>query len=187
MARKSVAAALAVVAGAAAAVTVPAPAQAAPVGNKDVTAVMFEWNFASVAKECTDTLGPAGYGYVQVSPPNERVQGSQWWTAYQPVSYKIATRLGDRAAFKSMVETCHAAGVKVVADTVINHMANSSGTGTGGSTYSKYDYPGTYSGADMDDCRTDITDYRDRWNVQHCEMGSLPDLDTGEEYVRKTI
>ncbi|MFC9220384.1 carbohydrate-binding module family 20 domain-containing protein [Streptomyces hygroscopicus] len=187
MARKSVAAALAVLAGAAAAVTVPAPAQAAPPGEKDVTAVMFEWNFASVAKECTDTLGPAGYGYVQVSPPNERVQGSQWWTAYQPVSYKIATRLGDRAAFKNMIDTCHAAGVKVVVDTVINHMANSSGTGTGGSTYSKYDYPGTYSGADMDDCRTDINNYADRWNVQHCEMSGLPDLDTGEEHVRKTI
>ena len=149
--------------------------------------MMFEWNFASVAKECTDTLGPAGYGYVQVSPPNERVQGSQWWTAYQPVSYKIATRLGDRAAFKNMIDTCHAAGVKVVVDTVINHMANSSGTGTGGSTYSKYDYPGTYSGADMDDCRTDISNYADRWNVQHCEMSGLPDLDTGEEHVRKTI
>ncbi|MFI8952337.1 carbohydrate-binding module family 20 domain-containing protein [Streptomyces sp. NPDC053750] len=187
MARKSVPAALAVLAGVAAAVTVPAPAQAAPPGTKDVTAVMFEWNFASVARECTDTLGPAGYGYVQVSPPNERVQGSQWWTAYQPVSYKIATRLGDRAAFKSMIETCHAAGVKVVVDTVINHMANSSGTGSGGSQYSKYDYPGLYSGADMDDCRTDITDYRDRSNVQRCEMGGLPDLDTGEEYVRGRI
>ncbi|MBO1334452.1 carbohydrate-binding module family 20 domain-containing protein [Streptomyces sp. VRA16 Mangrove soil] len=187
MARKSVAAALAVLAGAAAAVTVPAPAQAAPSGDKDVTAVMFEWNFASVAKECTDTLGPAGYGYVQVSPPNERVQGSQWWTAYQPVSYKIATRLGDRAAFKSMIDTCHAAGVKVVTDTVINHMANSSGTGTGGSSYSKYDYPGTYSSADMDDCTTDINNYADRWNVQHCELSGLPDLDTGEENVRKTI
>ncbi|MET9498912.1 carbohydrate-binding module family 20 domain-containing protein [Streptomyces sp. NPDC006552] len=187
MARKSVAAALAVLAGAVAAVTVPAPAQAAPPGQKDVTAVLFEWNFASVAKECTTTLGPAGYGYVQVSPPNERIQGAPWWTAYQPVSYKIATRLGDRAAFKNMIDTCHAAGVKVVTDAVINHMANGAGTGTGGSPYSKYDYPGTYSKADLDDCTTDITNYADRWNVQHCEMGGLPDLDTGEEHVRATL
>ena len=57
--------------------------------------MMFEWKFASVAKECTSTLGPAGYGYVQVSPPAEHIQGSQWWTSYQPVSYKIAGRLGD--------------------------------------------------------------------------------------------
>jgi alpha-amylase len=188
MARRSVAAALAGIAGAAVFVTAPAPvAQAAPPGEKDVTAVMFEWNFSSVAKACTSTLGPAGYGYVQVSPPQEHTQGTQWWTAYQPVSYKIATKLGDRTAFKSMVDTCHAAGVKVVADTVINHMANASGTGTGGSSFSKYDYPGLYSGADMDDCRSDISNYGDAWNVQHCELSSLPDLDTSEEYVRKTI
>ncbi|MFK4185553.1 carbohydrate-binding module family 20 domain-containing protein [Streptomyces sparsogenes] len=187
MAKKTVAAALAALAGAAVAVTAPTPAQASAPGGKDVTAVMFEWNFKSVAKACTDELGPDGYGYVQVSPPNEHIQGTSWWTAYQPVSYKIGTKLGDRSAFKSMVDTCHAAGVKVVADTVINHMANSSGTGTAGSSFSKYDYPGTYSAADMDDCTSSITNYGDRWNVQHCEMGALPDLDTGEEYVRKTI
>ncbi|GGQ18065.1 alpha-amylase [Streptomyces griseomycini] len=187
MANKTVATALALVAGAAVVVTAPGTAQADPPGDKDVTAVMFEWNFDSVAKACTDDLGPAGYGYVQVSPPNERVQGPQWWTAYQPVSYRIGTRLGDRTAFKNMVDTCHAAGVKVVVDTVINHMANSAGTGTAGSPYSKYDYPGLYSRSDMDDCTRDIDNYGESWNVHHCELSGLPDLDTGEEYVRRTI
>ncbi|MFJ9429952.1 carbohydrate-binding module family 20 domain-containing protein [Streptomyces sp. NPDC101490] len=188
MARRTVAAALALVAGAAA-VTVGGnvPAQAVPPGEKDVTAVMFEWKFASVARECTDRLGPAGYGYVQVSPPQEHLQGPQWWTSYQPVSYRIAGRLGDRTAFKNMINTCHAAGVKVVADAVINHMANGSGTGTGGTPFSKYDYPGLYSGADMDDCRASITTYQDRANVQNCELVQLPDLDTGEPYVRAKI
>ncbi|MGW0468173.1 carbohydrate-binding module family 20 domain-containing protein [Streptomyces sp. NPDC003027] len=187
MARKTVAAALAFVAGAAVAVTAPASAQAAPPGEKDVTAVMFEWKFASVAKACTEQLGPAGYGYVQVSPPQERIQGSTWWTAYQPVSYKIAGPLGDRTAFRNMVDTCHAAGVKVVADAVVNHMANASGTGTGGTSFSKYDYPGLYSGADMDDCRATISNYQDRTNVQSCELVGLPDLDTGEDWVRGRI
>ncbi|MFJ2933447.1 carbohydrate-binding module family 20 domain-containing protein [Streptomyces sp. NPDC087219] len=188
MASRTVAAALALVAGAAAvAVTGNAPAQAAPPGEKDVTAVMFEWNFASVARECTARLGPAGYGYVQVSPPQEHLQGGQWWTSYQPVSYKIAGRLGDRTAFKNMIDTCHAAGVKVVADSVINHMANGSGTGTGGTPFSKYDYPGLYSGADMDDCRSSISNYQDRGNVQNCELVQLPDLDTGEDHVRGKI
>ncbi|MFJ4268909.1 carbohydrate-binding module family 20 domain-containing protein [Streptomyces coelicoflavus] len=187
MANKTVATALALVAGAAVVVTAPGTAQADPPGDKDVTAVMFEWNFDSVAKACTDDLGPAGYGYVQVSPPNERVQGPQWWTAYQPVSYRIGTRLGDRTAFKNMIDTCHAAGVKVVADTVINHMANSAGTGTAGSPYSKYDYPGLYSKSDFDDCLRNIKNYQDAWEVQSCELDGLPDLDTGEEHVRKTI
>ncbi|MER7468308.1 carbohydrate-binding module family 20 domain-containing protein [Streptomyces sp. NPDC097981] len=173
---------------AAAALTGQAPrAVAAAPGGKDVTAVLFEWRFDSVAKACTDSLGPAGYGYVQVSPPQEHIQGSQWWTSYQPVSYKIAGRLGDRAAFKAMVDTCHAAGVKVVADSVINHMAAGDGVGTGGSSYTKYDYPGIYSGADMDDCRATISNYQDRANVQNCELVQLADLDTGEDYVRGRI
>ncbi|MEV6581718.1 carbohydrate-binding module family 20 domain-containing protein [Streptomyces sp. NPDC051582] len=173
---------------AAAALTGPAPqAAAAAPGDKDVTAVLFEWRFDSVAKACTDALGPAGYGYVQVSPPQEHIQGPQWWTSYQPVSYKIAGRLGDRAAFKAMVDTCHAAGVKVVADSVINHMAAGDGVGTGGSSYTKYGYPGLYSGADMDDCRAAISNYQDRANVQNCELVQLADLDTGEDYVRGRI
>lgn len=188
MARRTLSGALALIAAAAVALVTPATtAQASPPGTKDVTAVLFEWNFASVAKECTNTLGPAGYGYVQVSPPAEHIQGSQWWTSYQPVSYKIAGRLGDRAAFQSMVNTCHAAGVKVVADTVINHMSAGSGTGTGGSSYSKYNYPGLYSSYDFDDCTSQVSNYQDRWNVQHCELVGLADLDTGEEYVRKAI
>jgi alpha-amylase len=187
MASRTVAAALAVVAGAAAVVTAPTPVQAAPPGGKDVTAVMFEWKFDSIAKACTDSLGPAGYGFVQVSPPQEHIRGSQWWTSYQPVSYRIAGRLGDRAAFANMVNTCHAAGVKVVADSVINHMSAGSGTGTGGSSYTKYDYPGVYSAPDMDNCTAEVNNYQDRGNVQNCELVGLADLDTGEEYVRGRI
>ncbi|MFC8034736.1 alpha-amylase family protein [Streptomyces griseoincarnatus] len=172
---------------AASAVMTPTVAEASPPGSKDVTAVLFEWNFASVARECTTTLGPAGYGYVQVSPPAEHIQGSQWWTSYQPVSYRIAGRLGDRSAFKNMVDTCHAAGVKVVADTVVNHMSAGNGTGTGGSSYTKYAYPGLYSSYDFDNCTSEINNYGDRWNVQNCELVGLADLDTGEEYVRKTV
>ncbi|MER5685670.1 carbohydrate-binding module family 20 domain-containing protein [Streptomyces sp. NPDC002205] len=187
MARRPLSAALALVAGAAALIPTATPAQASAPGNKDVTAVMFEWKFDSVAKACTDSLGPAGYGYVQVSPPQEHIQGSQWWTSYQPVSYKIAGRLGDRTAFAAMVSTCHGAGVKVVADSVINHMSAGSGTGTGGSSYTKYNYPGLYSSFDMDDCTAQISNYQDRANVQNCELVGLADLDTGEDYVRGKI
>ncbi|GGY40028.1 alpha-amylase [Streptomyces djakartensis] len=185
MARRHLSAAVAL--AAAVIVMNPTNAQASPPGTKDVTAVLFEWKYASVARECANTLGPAGYGFVQVSPPAEHIPGPQWWTSYQPVSYKIAGRLGDRAAFRNMVDTCHAAGVKVVVDTVVNHMSAGSGTGTGGSSYSKYTYPGLYSPYDFDDCTGRIGDYRDRWNVQHCELVGLADLDTGENYVRGAI
>ncbi|MCQ8832214.1 alpha-amylase family protein [Streptomyces samsunensis] len=165
----------------------PATSQAAPPGEKAVTATLFERKFTDVAKICTDELGPAGYGYVEVSPASEHIQGNQWWTSYQPVSYKIAGRLGDRDAFASMVSVCHEAGVKVIADAVINHMSSGSGTGTGGTQYTKYSYPGYYQDQDFHSCRKDISDYGNRENVQTCELVGLSDLDTGSDAVRTTI
>ncbi|WP_372407056.1 alpha-amylase family protein [Streptomyces luteireticuli] len=162
-------------------------ATAAPPGQRDVTAVLFQWRYDSVARECATALGPAGYGYVQVSPPQEHIAGPQWWTSYQPVGYRIAGRLGNRAAFARMTSACHRAGVKVVVDAVINHMTAGSGTGTGGSAYAKYDYPGTYRDADFHRCRRPIADYRNRDDVQNCELLGLADLDTGSPYVRERL
>src|ERR1044071_136342 len=86
-------------------------ARAATAGARQVIANLFEWNWNSVAAECRDFLGPHGYGYVQVSPPQEHVRGQEWWVAYQPVSYRIESRKGTRAQFAAMVSGCHAAGV----------------------------------------------------------------------------
>ncbi|MFV2020750.1 carbohydrate-binding module family 20 domain-containing protein [Micromonospora sp. LOL_023] len=162
-------------------------ADAAPQGDRDVTAVLFSWRFDSIARECRDTLGPLGYGYVQVSPPQEHIQGGQWWTAYQPVSYAIAGRLGDRTAFKAMIDTCHGAGVKVIVDAVVNHMSAGQGTGSGGTAYTKYNYPGVYQEQDFHSCRSRIADYRSRYDVQECELVDLSDLHTGSDYVRTRI
>jgi len=66
--------------------------------NKAVIAQMFEWDWDSVAAECTNFLGPAGYGYVQVSPAQEHVEGFEWWTDYQPVSYILTSKRGNEAS-----------------------------------------------------------------------------------------
>jgi len=50
-----------------------------------------------------------------VSPAQEHVQGPEWWTDYQPVSYILTSKRGDRFQYQRMVTTCHAAGVKVIA------------------------------------------------------------------------
>ena len=63
----------------------------------------------------------------------EHIQGDQWWTDYQPVSYQIEGKRGNRDQFTNMITTCHTAGVKILADTVLNHMSGAdSGTGTAG-------------------------------------------------------
>lgn len=173
------------------------PAQAYPgsPGAKDVIVHLFQWPWASVASECTNVLGPKGFGGVQVSPPQEHVvlsgQGYPWWQDYQPVSYQIVSRRGSRAAFASMVTTCHNAGVKVFVDAVVNHMAGggSTGPGSGGSTYSHYSYPAVpYGYNDFHHCgrngNDDIANWGDRWEVQNCELVDLSDLKTESSYVR---
>ncbi|MEU8007675.1 carbohydrate-binding module family 20 domain-containing protein [Catellatospora sp. NPDC049111] len=172
---------------------VPAKADANP-GNRDVIVHLFQWPWASIANECTTVLGPKGFGAVQVSPPQEHVvlsgQSYPWWQDYQPVSYQLVSRRGDRAAFANMVTTCHNAGVKIYVDAVVNHMAGGASTGTGsnGSTYSHYNYPGIYQNQDFHHCgrngNDDIVAWGDRWEVQNCELVDLSDLATETSYVR---
>ncbi|KAJ7056017.1 glycoside hydrolase superfamily [Mycena amicta] len=161
----------------------------APSGTKTVIIQMFEWSWNSIATECTNFIGPAGYGFVQVSPPQEHVTGSQWWTDYQPVSYILTSKRGNQAQFQAMISACHTAGVKVISDTLFNHMTGSnSGTGTAGSSFTHYNYPGIYQTKDFHHCGLepgdDIVNYDNRLEVQTCELDNLADLATDTDYVR---
>jgi alpha-amylase len=172
------------------------PAAASPPGDHDVIANLFEWNWPSVASECTNVLGPHGYGAVQVAPPEDSLtrDGHPWWEVYQPGDYDVNSRMGTRAQFTSMVSACHAAGVKVYADAVINHMTGQGSTTYGGRSFGKYDYPGIYSSADFHhypgDCpQSDgqIHDYNNFTEVTECELVGLSDLRTESDYVRGKI
>lgn len=152
---------------------------------------LFMWSWDAIAAECTSNLGPNNYAFVLTSPPQEHITGEQWWTAYQPVSYRIESRLGTRAQFKAMVDVCHAVGVKVIADAVINHMSGiDGGVGWAGSSFTHYDYPGIYTRDDFHTCATsdgDIHNYQDATEVQSCELVNLADLKTETERVRATV
>lgn len=113
--------------------------------------------------------GPAGYGAVQVAPPAESVSlatsdsgAHPWWEVYQPVSYGLTSRLGNRAQFGAMVTACHNAGVRVYVDAVINHMAGANNTLTttyGGAAFNPrgYTYPAVPYGYDDFTTRTTAT------------------------------
>lgn len=159
---------------------------------------LFEWKWTDVAKECENVLGPAGVDAVQISPPQEHrlMPGSPWFQRYQPVSYRLESRSGTRAEFVDMVSRCKAAGVDVISDAVINHMAqtlpyNQSEAGSAGSQYQRYTYPGLFSFSDFHHCGrysdSVIRNYQDRWEVQNCELLGLADLNTGAETVRTKI
>jgi alpha-amylase len=157
----------------------------------DVFVHLFEWRWTDIASECETHLAPAGFTAVQVSPPEEHsiTPNHDWSERYQPVSYSIdRSRSGTRAEFIDMVNRCKAVGVGIYVDAVINHMTNfpSPGTGSNGTSYSKYEYPGLYTQSDFHTPCT-VTNYQDAANVQDCELFGLPDLNTGSATVRQKI
>lgn len=162
--------------------------------NPNTTSVqMFEWAWPDIATECTQWLGPKGFGGVQISPPGASKNANGWWGVYQPVNYvNLTSRMGTPAQLQSMISTCHAAGVRVYADIVVNQMADGSGTATDGSTWNAntLTYP-YFSASDFHaNCSIADSDYNSpagRSNVQSCRLGGLPDLATESSYVQGQI
>lgn len=157
-----------------------------PITGSSVGIQMFGWNWDSLAAECTNYLGPNGYDWVLTNPPQESISGSQWWTHYQPVSYKLDSTAGTRDQFAKMVTACNSAGVKVITDAVINHMAGGRGT----------DFPPYYTAADFHSglaktdphyCAVDISNWDAFDERTNCQFPGLPDLATEKPNVRKTI
>lgn len=161
--------------------------------RKGVIVTAFQQNWKSIAQECKTTYGPEGVSYVQVSPPNEHVRGAQWWTSYQPVSYKLKSKLGDEDGFKKMITTCKDAGVGIIADAVINHMTGAGDThteGVGGSQYSAKDQSFPDAGYEKDDFHQDarnIEHYNNAEEVWNRRLVGLLDLDTSKQNVRETL
>jgi len=190
--RRAAAALTSVVVGVVALSGCAGPAASPHPAQPDAGVQLFQRPWTSIATECAATIGPAGFAWVLTSPPQEHITGSQWWTSYQPVSYTLDSKLGTADEFAAMVDACNAAGVKVVVDAVINHMAGiDDGTGFAGTPFSHDDYPGLYTAADFHHCALtaddDISDYSSREQVQTCELSNLADLDTSSPTVRSTI
>ncbi|WP_264785820.1 alpha-amylase family protein [Aquiluna sp. KACHI24] len=165
--------------------------QSQPEGYVDQVGVqLFMYNWDSVANEC-EYLGEIGVDWALVAPPQEHILGDTWWTIYQPVSYQLESRFGTREEFAQMVKTCGDNGVDIIADAVINHMANNNGFGFAGTEFTKYDYPGLYSLEDFHDCNLTFDDsiqnYSDKAEVQTCELLGLPDLDQSRPNVQEKI
>ena len=167
--------------------------------NSDVQVIAFQQTWNTIAKECTNTYGPEGVGYVEVSPPQESIQGSEWWTSYQPVSYKLDSKLGTEEEFKNMITTCKAAGVGIIADVVVNNTAAPDGTGkthtgTNGSEYTPdtasfpgfatSTYPEGLTADDFHTCTDKIKDYTNQTEVQQCRLLGMLDFDSESDKVQ---
>ncbi|MER5192856.1 carbohydrate-binding module family 20 domain-containing protein [Streptomyces sp. NPDC002755] len=194
--RRTAAATAAAALALAGAIALPATAAHADTTTSgDVIANLWEYNWNSVASECTDVLGPGGYGAVWVAPPAESLKqtNSYWWDVYQPYSSSLNGRFGTAAQFASMVTACHDAGLKVYTDAVINHTAAQTGVGYNGTAISnKYDTPDWdpddyHTSAECNDSDLIIDDWSNLSEIQNCELLGLPDLETEDDDVRSGI
>ncbi len=103
----------------------------------------WNWSYKNLEKEIPK-VAAQGFSVVQISPPNEIKEGTVghkvdegngatngWWMFYQPAGFQINestdNALGTKSELISMVETAHKYGVRVIADSVINHMGTCSG------------------------------------------------------------
>ncbi len=184
---------------------IPTPNPPPTTTARTVFVHLFEWKWADIAQECENFLGPMGYSAVQVSPPQDHrvipASGYPWWQRYQPVSYELISRSGDRAAFQNMVERCYAVGVDIYVDAIINHMTGlpngvTDGPSSAGNTVTcstisgnncVANYPQVpYSASDfnLDRCNHNIVNWDDPWEARMCELLGLDDLRTDSSYVR---
>lgn len=200
LARRSAAIAFALVGGCQVAAQLPPSTIGRQVtSSHSVIVQLFEWRWSDIAEECESWLGPNGYGAVQISPPHEHRVITQetkpfpWYQRYQPVSYKLSSRSGNRSELANMVSRCHQAGVKVYADVVINHMASAgAGQGSGSSKFNtaEFTYDGVpYTKADFNPpCAIESRDYvEEPWRVHNCQVLGQQDLDTSSEKVQAAI
>ena len=81
---------------------------------------------------------------------------------------------------------CHAAGVKVYADVVLNHMqgAGQSGYGSAGSYYSNDNDPGVPYASSEFHSPCSIMDWDSEDQLWHCQLDGLTDLRTESRDVR---
>jgi alpha-amylase len=173
------------------------PADAAGFNPRDTSVQLFKWSWNDIATECTQWLGPQGYGAVQISPPGASKRANGWWDMYQPVNFtNLTSRMGTPGELQTMINTCHAAGVRVYADIVTNQLADgssaSNGVATDGSSWnaSTLSYP-FFSSLDFhSNCNIQDGDYNSpagRTSVLFCRLGGLPDLATESSYVQGQI
>ena len=107
-------------------------------GSNDNATILqcWNWSYANLEKKIPK-IAQQGFSVVQISPPNEIKEGTTghkvtgettngWWMFYQPAGFQINestdNALGTKAELVKMVKTAHAYGVRVIADSVINHM-----------------------------------------------------------------
>lgn len=130
-------------------------------------------------RESLGAVATAGYDAIQV-PPAQR--SKRTWAdpkprGYQPIDHlDFDSAFGTETEYRAMVEQAHEHGLVVIADAVVNHMAE-------GVDFEKFPH---FGWGDFRH-RGPIRDDTDEWELQHRDLEGLPDLRQESEHVQEIL
>lgn len=157
----------------------------------------FSWDFNTI-KNSMEDIAAAGYSAIQTSPINECLVGEsggmqlygsgKWYYHYQPTDWTIGNyQLGTRDEFKTMCDTAHNYGIKVLVDVLPNHTTPAKGE----INQNLLDAVGGIENLYHQNSNKDITNWGNRLQSTTYNMGGLPDVNTEnpdfQEYFFKYI
>ena len=145
--------------------------------SEGATLHAWEWSFKTI-EENIPAIAEAGYTSVQTEPISAIHNGGKgkiftenWYYVYQPTDTTIGNWvMGTESDLKSLCETAHKYGVRIIVDVVANHM-----TATWGAISDRWKKSEYYH----HDCNNDdVQDWNNRYQVTHCKLLGLYDINT---------
>ena len=145
------------------------------------------WSFNTIT-EHMDEIAEAGYTSIQTEPmskikvndANGKKFTENWYYVYQPTNTSIGNFVvGSEDDLKAMTVAAHAHGIRIIVDVVANHFT--ADWNAIDSDWQKSEYfhaRNSCSGSGGDNI-----DYSNRWQVTHCHMLGLWDLNTANPEV----
>lgn len=161
----------------------------------------FNWTYREITEEL-ENISNAGFKNVLTMPVQQpKGGGAAWWAFYQPLSFSIAdnSSLGTKAELEELCREAEKYGVCILADIVVNHMANidddaKEADGTPAVLPAVADYePTIYNNRNEDIDGIGVTFHHDRnasgsgADTQYYAYGNLPDLNTSNAYVQERV
>ena len=146
---------------------------------------LFDCHLKEIEKMLPD-IKKQGFNAVQISPlQNTKDDNSrEWWMLYQPINFELGNRLGSKEDLKSLCMEADKYGINIIADTVINHLANVSDKNPL-TPHPKCDADILNSNGCFKEKKI-ITNWDDRFQVTNYCMG-LPGLNPNNEIVQEKI
>ena len=127
-----------------------------------------------------------GFDAVQISPLQHTKDDSshEWWMLYQPINFELGNRMGSKEDLRSLCEEARKNDLLIIADVVMNHLANVSDSESLTPHYN-CDWE-ILSNWECWKEKRQVTNWDSRYEVTHFCMG-LPGLNPNSRLVQRKV